>query len=257
MSGRWRTAWITGASSGIGRALALRLAASGVTVAASARNTTALADLARDAPAIHAFPLDVTDHAAVHATARDIARQIGAIDLAVFNAGIGRRMGLADFDAAEAGRTMAVNYQGLVNGVEAVLPTMLANRSGHIALMASLAGYRGLPRAASYTPSKAAAIALAESLAPELDGTGVRISLINPGFVATAMTERASHPLPFLIEPDEAARRIVAGLERGRFNIAFPRRMAALMTLGRLLPAPVYFALLKAAGVAGKPPETR
>ena len=147
---------------------------------------------------------------------------MGAIDLAVFNAGIGRRMGLADFDAAEAGRTMAVNYQGLVNGVEAVLPAMLARRSGHIALMASLAGYRGLPRAASYTPSKAAAIALAESLKPEFDGTGVRLALINPGFVATAMTERARHPLPFLIEPDEAARRIVAGLERGQVQHRIP-----------------------------------
>lgn len=247
MVAHWKVAWITGASSGIGRALALELASLGVAVAASARNTDALAQLAASEPRITVFPLDVTDRPAVAATAGAIAATLGPIDLAVLNAGVGRRMGAHDFDADQAAHTMAVNYQGLVDGIAAVLPAMLARRSGHIALTASLAGYRGLPRAASYTPSKAAVIALAESLKPELDLAGVRLSLINPGFVATPMTDRAKHPLPLLMTPEQAARRIVAGLRKAKFEIAFPRRMAALMTLARLLPAPLYFRLVRAA----------
>jgi len=241
MTRAWRVAWITGASSGIGRALAVQLAREGVGIAASSRRAAELQALSDAHPGVVPFPLDVTDAAAMAAAAGEIEHRLGPIDLAVFNAGVGQRMGLADFDAARAAASMAVNYQGLVNGLAAVLPAMRERRAGHVALMASLAGYRGLPRAAAYCPSKAAAISLAEALRPELVARGIRISIINPGFVATAMTANARHPLPFLMPGEEAARRIISGLRRGRFEIAFPWQMAALAKLVRVLPYALYF----------------
>ena len=237
----WQTAWVTGASSGIGRALTIELTNRGVKVAASARRLEELQALAATAPGVTAFPLDVTDLEANKRTAGEIASRLGPIDLAVFNAGVGHTMGAHDFSAERAAHMMAVNYQGLANGLEAVLPAMLQRRSGQIALMSSLAGYRGLPNAAGYSPSKAAAISLAEALAPELDAAGLGISVINPGFVATPMTANARHPLPSMIPAEDTARRIVAGLERDRFEIAFPWNMVALAKLGRLLPYPAYF----------------
>ena len=238
---RWRTAWVTGASSGIGRALAIELSRRGVRVAASARRADELSALAAAQPGVTAFPLDVTDLAATKRTADEITARLGVIDLAIFNAGVGRTMGAHDYSAELAAKMMAVNYQGLANGIEAVLPAMLARRAGHIALMASIAGYRGLPNAAAYSPSKAAAISLAETLEPELDAAGINISVINPGFVATPMTDNAKHPLPYLISADETARRIVAGLDAKHFEVAFPWTMKTLAKLGRMLPYPAYF----------------
>ena len=236
----WRTAWVTGASSGIGRALVLALAARGVTVAASARRLDELETLAASSDRITAFALDVTDLAAVKRTAEEITARLGPIDLAIFNAGIVQPMGAWDFDAELAARTMAVNYQGLVNGIAAVAPAMIERRRGRIALMASLAGYRGLPGAAAYSPSKAAIISLAEALEPELDHAGVGITVINPGYVQTPMIAKATHSLPFLIGPEDAARRIVAGLERGKFEIAFPWQMVWLAKLARIVPYVAY-----------------
>jgi NAD(P)-dependent dehydrogenase (short-subunit alcohol dehydrogenase family) len=237
----WRVAWITGASSGIGRALALELARKGVAIAASARREGELAALASEVSGITPVPVDVTDAAAMQQAGTEIERRLGPIDLAVFNAGIGQRVGLADFDAAKAAETMAVNYQGLVNGLAAVLPAMRERRRGHVALMSSLAGYRGLPRGIDYCPSKAAAISLAESLRHEMVPAGLRISLINPGFIETPMVSNARHPMPYLMPVDEAARRIVAGLGKGRFEIAFPWQMVWLAKLGRILPYRLYF----------------
>ena len=241
MALRWKTAWVTGASSGIGRELARQLAMSGVTVAASARRTSELEALSAESPGITPFALDVTDLDATRRVAADIAARLGPIDLAVLNAGVGEPMGARDFSAERAARMMAVNYQGLANGIEALLPAMLERRSGHIALMSSIAGYRGLPGAAGYSPSKAAAISLAESLEPELDAAGLSISVINPGFIATPMTANAKHPLPAILTVEDCARRIVRGLDRDRFEVAFPWRMVALAKLGRMLPYPAYF----------------
>jgi short-subunit dehydrogenase len=244
----WRTAWVTGASSGIGRALALRLAAQGVTVAASARRVEALHELTKLNPKIHAFPLDVTDTRATKAVVTSIQDTRGPIELAVLNAGIGQRMGVDNFDAEVAAQTMAVNYQGLVNGVAALLPGMRERRSGRIALMSSVAGYRGLPRAAAYAPSKAAAISLAESLRPELQDRGISISIINPGYVETPLTENARYPLPFVISAEDAASRIISGLARGKFEIAFPWQMVWMLKLGRLMPYPLFFWMMKRGG---------
>jgi len=242
MAAPWRTAWITGASTGIGRALAVALAERGVEVAASARSADKLAELAQAHPGISPFPLDVLDAAAMAGVVRSISSRLGPIDLAVLNAGTWEPMSSRNFSAAKAARSMAVNYQGIANGVEALLPAMLERGAGHIALMASVAGYRGLsPLTAAYAPAKAAVINLAECLRNDLRAQGVTVSVINPGYVATPMTSTNKFPMPYLISAEDAARRIVRGLGKRKFEIAFPWQLVAMMKLGRLLPASAFF----------------
>ena len=241
MPTRWRTAWITGASSGIGRALAIALVQRGVRVAASARSAEALAELARAHPGIAPLPLDVTDAAAMGQAARSIAGTLGALDLVVLNAGTWEAMSARNFSAAKAARSMAVNYLGVVNGIEAVLPSMLERGEGHIAMVASVAGYRGVGPTAAYGPTKAAVINLAETLRNDLAARGIRISVINPGYVETPMTSVNKFPMPFIISAEDAARRIIRGLEKGSFEIAFPWQLVALMKLGRLMPNRLFF----------------
>jgi NADP-dependent 3-hydroxy acid dehydrogenase YdfG len=241
MGAPWRTAWITGASSGLGRALAIALARQGVKVAASARSANRLAELARTHPGIAPLPLDVTDPAGMALAARSIAGTIGPIDLAVLNAGIWEAMGARNFSAAKAARSMAVNYQGIVNGIEAVLPAMLARSQGHISMVASVAGYRGVGPTSAYGPTKAAVINLAETLRNDLADHGVKISVINPGYVATPMTSINKFPMPYMVSAEDAAQRIIRGLGKGRFEIAFPWQLVALMKLGRLMPNRAFF----------------
>jgi short-subunit dehydrogenase len=136
---------------------------------------------------------------------------------------------------------MAVNYQGIVNGIEAVLPAMLERGHGHIGFVSSIAGYRGLPRALAYGPSKAALINLAEGLRNDLAARGIRLSVINPGYVATPMTADNKFPMPFMVPVERAARKIVRGLQRGKYEITFPWQLVALAKLGRLLPNGMFF----------------
>jgi short-subunit dehydrogenase len=241
MAARWRTAWITGASTGIGRALAVALTRDGVKVAASARSVDTLADLARTHPGIAPLPLDVTDPAAMAQAAGTIAGTLGPIDLAVFNAGIWEAMTARNFSAAKAARSMAVNYHGVVNGIEAVLPAMLERGQGHIAMVASVAGYRGLGPTAAYGPTKAAVINLAETLRNDLAARRIKVSVINPGYVATPMTSVNKFPMPYMVSAEDAARRIIRGLEKGKFEIAFPWQLVGLMKLGRLMPNRLFF----------------
>ncbi len=226
-------AWITGASSGIGRALALDLAARGWAVAASARSEAALTELAALHPAIQPLPLDVTDLNAVRAA---VATLPGLPGLTILNAGTHQPMQAADFSAETAARLMAVNYQGVVNGLDALLPGLRDLGSGTVAVVASVAGYVGLPTAAAYGPTKAALINLCESLAPELARDGVRLKLVNPGFVKTPLTDRNPFPMPWLMDADDAARRILRGLDKTGLEVAFPLPMAAMLKLFRLLP---------------------
>ncbi len=238
----WRVAWVTGASTGIGRELAIALAKRGVIVAASARSAEKLAELGHG---VHAYPLDVTDRSAVIATHDRISSEIGPIDLAVLAAGTYKPLNVTEFDPANFIETNAVNYLGVVHALSALIPQMRSRRSGHLACIASVAGYRGLPKAAAYGPSKAALINLAESLKPELDADGVTMSLINPGFVATPLTAQNEFPMPFLLSAEEAAARILRGLQRRRFEIAFPTRFVLMLKLARLLPYSVYFFLIR------------
>jgi short-subunit dehydrogenase len=222
----------------------LQLARGGVRVAASARSAERLAELAMQQSNVSSVPLDVTQHEAVSAAWRTIVDTIGVPDLVVLNAGIWHPMDATQFDAAKAAESMSVNYGGVINAIESALPEMLARGTGQIALVASVAGYRGLPKAAAYAPSKAAVIALAESLRLDLAATGLTVSLVNPGFVETPMTAVNTFPMPFIIQADDAARRIIAGLQSGRFEIAFPWKLVAILKLLRVLPYRLYFGLV-------------
>lgn len=241
-----RKVWITGASSGIGRALALRLARAGDSVAVSARRGDELERLAAEpGPGrIVAFPVDATDGAAMARAANAIEAAIGPLDLAIFNAGTHEPVAVESFDTGPFRRLIEINYMGVVNGLAAVLPRFVERRAGQVAVVSSAAGYRGLPTAAAYGPTKAALINLCESLKPDLDRFGVRISVVIPGFVRTPLTDHNSFPMPFLMEVDDAAARIVAGLERGAFEIVFPRRFIVMLKLARMLPYALYFRLV-------------
>jgi len=241
--------WCTGAGKGIGRAVARRYAEAGHIVAASARTAADLASLAAEAAAapgrIVAFPLDVTDAAAVAATVAAIERDLGAIDLAFLNAGTHMPVDATAFEIAPFRTLVETNYMGVVHGLAAILPRMVARRAGHVAVVASVAGYAGLPSAAAYGATKAALINMAEALKPELDAAGVAITVVNPGFVRTPLTDRNDFAMPFLMEVDDAARRIVTGLARRPFELAFPRRFVVLLKLLRAAPYPLFFALTR------------
>jgi short-subunit dehydrogenase len=240
-----KVAWITGAGKGIGRALALRLAAEGWTVAASARTTGDLARLAAECPQgrVHPFPLDVTAIKPRDGAVDDIERKLAPIDLAVLNAGTHTPMTAEEFSVATVRSLMEVNFFGTANCLEQLIPRFIERRRGHIAVVASLAGYRGLPTAAAYGASKAALINMCESLRPELERHGVRLTLINPGFVRTPLTDRNRFHMPFLIDADDAALHICRGLDRSGFEVSFPWRFAAAMKLLRLLPDRLFFML--------------
>jgi NAD(P)-dependent dehydrogenase (short-subunit alcohol dehydrogenase family) len=241
-----RVAWITGGGTGIGRTLALRLAAAGWTVAISGRRPGPLAETSGQDPGhLHAYPLDVADLQAVRAAARRIETELGPITLAVLNAGIGQFVKLAEFDAEISARHMQINYLGTVNGIDAILPGFLQRHTGHIVIVASVAGYRGVPRAAAYGPTKAALINLAESLRFELERKGIRISVCNPGFVNTPMTADNDFPMPFLMRVDDAADVLYHGILRQKFEITFPRRLVMLLKVLRCLPYPLYFLLMR------------
>jgi len=235
-SQRWKTVWITGASSGIGRDIVLKLAAEGITVVASARSKEALERLAVLNSNIVPHSVDVTDGDAMRDAVAQIEGRVGQIDLAILNAGVWHPMGARAFDGDKVIQSMDVNYNGIVHALDALLPNMIEHQRGHVALVSSVAGYRGLPKAIAYAPSKAAVISLAETLRHDLDRLGVKISLINPGFVDTPMTEVNEFPMPFIITSEDAANRMIAGLKKGKYEIAFPWQTNLMMKMLRLLP---------------------
>ena len=236
MSVRWKTAWVTGASTGIGRDLALRLARDGVRVAVSARSADKLEELARLHDGIVAVPLDVTKTGDVTAAYVRVVEAVGEVDLAVLNAGIWHPMRSSEYAASKAVQSMEVNYFGIVNVLELLIPAMIRNGRGQIALVASVAGYRGLPMAAAYAPSKAAVINLAEVLRLELSQHNIVVSLVNPGFVETPMTASNTFPMPFMLTSEDAVERILRGLASGRFEVAFPWQLVVLLKTLRIMP---------------------
>jgi len=241
------TIWITGASSGIGRALALRLAKTHHVIA-SARRAEVLSDLAAASGGrITAWPLDVTDREAVAAAVPAIEALHGSIGLAVLNAGTHIPMGAADFSAARFRQLVELNLMGVVNCLDPLLASMRPRGAGHIAVVASLAGYTGLPTAAAYGATKAALINMCEALKPECDARGIKLQLVAPGFVETPLTEKNSFPMQFLMPVERAIDCFVAGLVSARFEITFPQRFALLMKLLRILPYRLYFPLIRQA----------
>jgi NAD(P)-dependent dehydrogenase (short-subunit alcohol dehydrogenase family) len=241
-------AWLTGASSGIGKATALELARRGWTVCLTARRIEELEALAGEAAGLPgrlvAHAGDVTDEAGMAALVETIERIHGPIALAFFNAGVApyTRAGALDVDAFR--QALNVNVLGAANGLAPVLARMGARRKGQVAVNASVAGYRGLPKAAAYGASKAAAIHLCEALKFDCDNLGITMQVVNPGFIDTPLTRKNDFPMPFLMSMDDAARRVVDGFERGRFEIIFPRRLAFILKVMRLLPYAWYFPLV-------------
>ena len=234
------TAIITGASSGIGAAVARELSSRGWNVALLARRTDLLDRLASELHAKSiAVPCDVTDRASVEAAAARAQKELGPCDLAIANAGVGYNGHAAKFKLDEADRMIRVNVIGMMNLFGAVIPSMIDRRSGHFAGVASIAGLRGLPTAAAYSASKAAMQAFLEASRVELAPYGVAVSIINPGFVATAMTEKNPH-MPFLMQADAAARVIVEGLTRRKRVIEFPRPMSLAGRFMRHLPDAIF-----------------
>lgn len=234
---RGKRAWVTGAGSGIGRALAARLASDGYDVAVSARTADDLDSLRSEAgDAIHPVPLDVTDSEAVGEAVAHIEARIGPLDLVVLNAGTYRPVTARDFSLSSFRQTFEVNVIGTAACLAAIMPGMIARRAGHIAVVSSLTGYVGLPTASAYGATKAALINMCEALEPELEAEGVTLSVINPGFVDTPLTRKNPFPMPFLIPVDDAVDRIMAGLNAGKFEIAFPRRMSFAIKLLASLP---------------------
>jgi len=238
-----KVAWVTGAGKGIGRALSKRLADEGWTVAVSARTSEDLHDLADECESdhIHPYPLDVTDPGSVEETVRQIEANLGPIDLAVLNAGTHAPLSATDFAVEPFRKLVETNLMGPANCLAPLISCMIERQGGHIAVVGSVAGYRGLPTAAAYGATKAGVINMCEALRPELERHGVRLTLVNPGFVETPLTDKNDFPMPFLIPVDKAVDYIVRGLEGSTFEVAFPRRFAFLMKLLRILPDGLFF----------------
>ncbi len=246
-----RSLWITGAGKGIGRAVALEYARRGWSVAVSARTAADLDSLAEEARQlgvsgrIVSYPADVTDQDEMKQTFKMVEADVGALDQVIFNAGTHRQSPAQDFSADPYRILLEINVMGTVNGLSAVLPTFIDRKRGHIGVVASVAGYSGLPLAAAYGASKAALINMCEALKPEMDAAGVGLSVINPGFVRTPLTAKNKFPMPFLIDADVAARHIYTGMIKGKFEIAFPRAFVLILKVLRMLPYGLYFPLIK------------
>ena len=241
---RGRRVWLLGASTGIGRALAHALHAQGAQVFISARSAGALEDFVAAHPGVTALTLDATDAQAVALAAATIEAQ-GGIDCAVYCAGHYRAQRATAFDLEDMLRHDSVNYVGALHLLAAVLPRMQARRSGHISLISSVAGFRGLPNGLAYGPTKAALINLAETLYIDLSDLGIGVSLINPGFVETPLTAQNKFAMPALISPQQAATAILEGWRKGRFEIHFPRRFTLGVKLMSLLPFRLYQAAVR------------
>lgn len=248
---RGRRVWLVGASSGIGAALARQLAAAGAQLALSARDAARLAEVAADCAGARVLPLDVSRDGDLARARDELLAAWGVLDVVVFNAGTYRPQRAWELTPASVRETLDVNLLGVMDGVAAVVPALIAQRSGAIVIVGSVAGYCGLPRAAVYGPSKAALVNLAEALYLDLAPKGVGVFLVSPGFVATRLTAQNAFPMPALIQPDEAAHEIVAGLARGAFEIHFPRRFTRVMKLLRCLPYRFFFPLVRRATGGG------
>ena len=237
MSSRPRRVWITGASSGLGAALAREYAAHGWQVLLTARPGPRLDAMAAELGAnARSYPADVTDLTALNDAIAAIDNDGGLPDLVILNAGTFSPMSLATFGQAAIVDLFAVNFFSVTAAIAALLPALRRRRAGHIAVTGSVAGDIGLPYAGAYSASKAALVRLCQALRPELEREGIAISLIEPGFVATPLTAKNDFPMPFLIDAARAAGIIRHALDKRRFRIRFPFAMSMLMGLFAALP---------------------
>ena len=245
---RGRRVWLVGASSGIGLACAKALHAAGAHVLVSARDLGTLTEWADSCKSqglpVELLSLDVTDALQVKYVARQVAAG-GQLDFLLYCAGHYRAQRATEFDLIDMLCHQDVNYNGLLRVLDAVLPMFLQQGSGHIGVVSSVAGWRGLPNGLAYGPTKAAVTHVAETLYMDLQDKGIGVSVVNPGFVATPLTAQNNFQMPALITPEQAATAMLAGWAEGLFDIHFPKRFTAWLKLMRLLPYRAYFALVR------------
>lgn len=237
--------WIVGASSGIGEALAISLHACGARVAVSARRSDVLQALAAAHSGMRAIAVDLADRTVFAAALAELCAEWGGIDLVVLSAGAYAPMRAWELDAAAIDHLLDINLRAPMAAAAQIVPVLLAQGGGAIAFVSSVAGYRGLPKAAGYGPGKAGLINFAETLHLDLAPRGVSVFLINPGFVATPMTAANDFEMPALISPQQAADAIIAGFASSDFEIHFPKRFTNWLKLLRLLPYAWYFPLVR------------
>jgi NADP-dependent 3-hydroxy acid dehydrogenase YdfG len=239
--------WIIGASSGIGEACARALLKAGGKVALSSRRAERLSRLARSAPSANSLvlSLDVTQKEQVESAYRSILERWGGLDLLLFVSGVYTPLRANNFEFDIAQKTIDANLLGPMRAVAVVLPEMLKSHAGHIAIVGSVAGYSGLPKALAYGPSKAGIINFCETLYYDLLPEGVSVHMISPGFVATEATAQNDFEMPALITANEAANEILNGIQAGKFDIHFPKRFSGFLKFLRILPYPLYFWIVR------------
>jgi len=239
--------WVIGASSGIGEACARELLKRGAKLVLSSRRIERLEDIARSADPTQSLvlPVDVMDQASIARAYQTIHTHWGGIDLLLFVSGIYIPLRADDFNMKDAQKTVESNILGPMRAVATVLPDMLKAGHGHLAIVGSVAGYSGLPKALAYGPTKAAMINFCETLFYDLQPKGIGVHMISPGFVATEATANNDFEMPALISAQEAANEILQGIERGEFDIHFPKRFSRFLKFLRILPYPVYFWIVR------------
>ncbi|HEV7376193.1 MAG TPA: SDR family NAD(P)-dependent oxidoreductase [Pyrinomonadaceae bacterium] len=235
---------ITGASSGIGHALAVELGRKGASLGLLARRAETLREIAEEVEGVGghalALPADVRDAEAVREAANQLREKFGRVDVLVANAGVGVTTDAKNLQAKEVADVMGINVLGAVNSVTAVLPEMVEQGSGQLVAISSLAAYRGLPKSAAYCASKAALSAFFESLRVDLRESGVNVTIIHPGFIKTPLTAGRHAQMPYLMELDDAIKKIIRAIETRKKSYAFPWQLATISRIGMLLPPNFY-----------------
>jgi short-subunit dehydrogenase len=235
---------VTGASSGIGRGLAVELARRGASVGLLARRAGLLHEIVEEIEAAGgravALPVDVTDAGAVRAAADQLSTKFGPIDVLIANAGVASTTHGAELNAEQIAALINVNVVGVINSVTAVVGGMTERGRGQLVAISSLAAYRGLPKSAAYCSSKAAVSAFFESLRLDLEPKGIAVTIIHPGFIKTALTAGRKADMPFLMELDEAVEKMVGAIEKQKKSYAFPWQLATIVRAGMVMPTFMY-----------------
>ena len=240
-----KTIWITGASTGIGKALALKFAKNGWNVAASARRENLLKELEESSKNIYSFPLDVTDKERCKEVFKEIVDKFKSVDISFFSTGTWDPKKEKEIDIEQIENVMKVNFFGTLNCIKSVEKYYRERKNGHISIVSSIAGYRGLPNSTGYGPSKSALNNLAESLFFDFKRYGVRVSLISPGFIKTPMTDKNDFKMPFLKTVEYAAEKIFEGLTKTKqFEIHFPKQLTLISKFLKILPNSWYLSLV-------------
>ena len=237
--------WITGASTGIGKALAMKFSKNGWNVAISARRLELLEEISKQNENIFSFPLDVTNKDECNKVFSEIKNKFGQIDLCIFSTGTWDPKKEKEIDVKQIENVMKVNFFGTVNSIKSVEKYFKELRKGHISIVSSIAGYRGLPNSTGYGPSKSALNNLTESLYFDFKKYGVRVSLISPGFIKTPMTDKNDFKMPFLKTTEYAADKIYSGLlNTNAFEIHFPKQLTIVLKILKILPNWLYLKLV-------------